>query len=629
MVHLVFQIGFKQCFGGATALQHAPIQPDHLVAHFQRAQPMRGDDANSLALACQHGLLDGGLAGLIQSARGLVEDEDLRSRIERAGDGDALQLTAREAVAALAHRMVDIRAFRSKKIDGRFPAGPAYFFLIRFLAPVAEGHVLGHCSGEQVGILRDIADVLPIRGQFRGAHGFAVDQEPPGGRLQEAAQDIDEGALARPGTPHQAHGAAVGDGAADVRERIPVRAGIAVGDMVKDDISADAEARRGRHGQHGVGGAQSLKIVQARQGRGLQAAQRHCGAHHAVQGRQHAPRREREQRHRGGDGGQSGILDKNEQEHGQPDEEKTAAFQCPGGDRGAEAQKRPGSHACAYLIADGLEEDRLLLVDDEFAHAAERGHAGCGLLLLRPGRPGRGAVDAPAQDLVGQQGHSQHEGHRAQRDAGSVNDEAQKKQADRDEVATGRQDLQQHLAEVETPRHGRHGAAALGRKVPVIGHVQEARHDIQAHMGGHPFGQHGGAPGHQRGERVLEHDQADGYQTGAEHEEARVREDGPQRRAQLQERARGAGVDEAFRHVQHCEESRQGHDARQFDDPQKSHAQEQADDAPLQHRRQHGVNAFQVAEKQLQPRHWFQPAPDAAPARLPRPPSHPAPPIWP
>lgn len=225
----------------------------------------------------------------------------------------------------------------------------------------------------------------------------------------------------------------------------------------------------------------------------------------------------------------------------------------------------------------------MLLVDDEFAHAAERGHAGRGLLLLRPGRLGRGAVDAAAQELVGQQRHGQHEGHRAQRDAGSINGEPQKEQADGDEVTVGREDLQQHLAEVETPLHGRHGAAALGGKMPVIGHVQKALHDIQAHMGRDLLGQHGGAPGHQRGERVLEHDQADGHQAGAEHEQALVREGGPQRREQLQQRTRRAGVDEALRHVQHREKSRQGHDARQFDDPQNRHAAEQADDAPLQH----------------------------------------------
>lgn len=243
---------------------------------------MRGDDADPLALACQHGLLHGGLAGLVQGACGLVEDEDLRLRIERAGDGDALQLAAGEAVATLADYPVCFAAIFTQKVDGRFPAGSAYLFRINFLAPVAEGHVLGHCSGEQVGILRDIADVLPVRGKFRGAHGFAVDEESPGSGLQEAAQDIDEGALARAGTPHQPHGAAKGNGAADVRERVPVRAGIAVADMVKDDVPADAEARRGRHGQHGVSGAQFLTKVQTRQGRGLQAAQRHSGAHHAV-----------------------------------------------------------------------------------------------------------------------------------------------------------------------------------------------------------------------------------------------------------------------------------------------------------------------------------------------------------
>lgn len=451
--------------------------------------------------------------------------------------------------------------------------------------------------------MRHIADLPPVRGQLGRAHGPAVDQEPAGGGLQQAAQDIDERALARAGAAHQAHGAAMGNGAADVRERVPVCAGIAIGNVIEHDVAADAKTRRGGNGPRGIGGVQFLKIVQARQGRGLQPAQRHRGADHAIQGGQHAPRREREQRHCGRDDGKAGVLGENQQKHGQPDEEKAAAFQRPGGDCAAEAEKCPWPHARAHLLGDGLEEYRLLLVDDEFAHAAERGHAGRVFLLLRPGRLGRGAVDAAAQELVGQQRHGQHEGHRAQRDAGGVKGESQKEQADGYQVAAGRHDLQQHLAEAESPLHGRHGAAALGGKVPVIGHVQKSLHDVQAHMGRDLLGQHGGAPGHQRGERVLEDDQADGHQTGAEHEQALVRKHGFQRRAQLQQHAAGAGVDEALRHVQHREESRQGHDARQFDDPQNRHAEEQADDAPLQQRRQHGVNAFQVAEKQLQPRH--------------------------
>ncbi len=165
--------------------------------------------------------------------------------------------------------------------------------------------------------------------------------------------------------------------------------------------------------------------------------------------------------------------------------------------------------------------------------------------------------------------------------------------------------------------------------MPVIRHVKESPHDVQPHMGGHPLGQHGGAPGHQRGKRVLEDNQADGRQTGAEHKQTLIRKDGFQRRTQLQQRARGAGADEAIRHVQHREESCQGHDACQFDNPQKRHAAKQTDDAPPQHRRKHGINAFQVAEKQLQLTHWRPSAPDAALAKsLPRPP-HQVRPIWP
>lgn len=287
-------ISCKYCLPIADTLRHSAFQPDHHVTHLQRTQSVCGDDTDPLAPACQHGLLHCGLAGLIQGARGLVEDEDVRFGIERAGNGDTLQLAAGEAVAALADPPVCFAATFAKKVNGGLTAGSAHLFVINLLAPVAEGHVLRHRSGKQVGILRHIADVLPVRGQLRGVHGIAVDKETTGGGLQQTAQNIDEGALARAGATHQPHGAAEGNRAANVRERVPVRTGIAVGNMVKNNVAADAEARRGRNGQHGVGGAQFFKIVQARQSRGLQAAQRHRGADHAIQGRQHAPRRERE-----------------------------------------------------------------------------------------------------------------------------------------------------------------------------------------------------------------------------------------------------------------------------------------------------------------------------------------------
>ena len=49
-----------------------------------------------------HVLLDDPLALVVERARRLVEDQDARIGNERAGNGDALALTARERAAALA-----------------------------------------------------------------------------------------------------------------------------------------------------------------------------------------------------------------------------------------------------------------------------------------------------------------------------------------------------------------------------------------------------------------------------------------------------------------------------------------------------------------------------------------------
>ena len=56
-----------------------------------------GDDEDGAALGdLAHVVLDDALALVVERAGGLVEDEDARIGDERAGDGDALALAARE-----------------------------------------------------------------------------------------------------------------------------------------------------------------------------------------------------------------------------------------------------------------------------------------------------------------------------------------------------------------------------------------------------------------------------------------------------------------------------------------------------------------------------------------------------
>ena len=529
---------------------------------------MRGDDTGAFALVACHGLLHNGFAGLIQGAGGFVEDQQGGIDVERPGYGDALYLSAGKAGAARIDGAVNVRAVRPQKVDGRFTAGPADALRVRWLPPIAEGHVLSHCAGKEVGGLGNVADLFAVGGQSGGGHGPAVHQQSSARGLQQPAQDVDEGAFARARAPHQPQGRAQRDAAVDVREGVALSAGIAVGDVLKDDFFADAEIGRGPRHCLGRGGAEPLKIVQAGQGRGLQAANAHCRAHHPVERGQNTPGCQGQQGDGGGDHGQRRVLDVDQQKNRQPNQEKTRAFQCPCGNTGADAEKGARLHAGVDISLDSVQKGGLLLVDDQLAHAADGGDGRGVFLLLGTGRARGGLVYAAAQQAVNAPGYGQHEGHGAERDARRIDGQAREKQGHSNKIAVGGEKLQKHLSQIKTPLHAGQGLAALRGKMPAVGHVQKALHNICAHMGCYRFPQHGRAPGHQRGKEVFAHDKGDGQQAGPHDQATVVREDwgetGKPGQKFLRVRRRG----ELRGHVQDGEESCQRHNACQFRQPQ-------------------------------------------------------------
>ena len=65
---------------------------------------------------------------------------------------------------------------------------------------------------------------MPIRGAVPGievAQVHAVEGQPPGGRVEEAWNQVDQGGLAPAGTSHQGHGLAGADDQVDAPEDIP------------------------------------------------------------------------------------------------------------------------------------------------------------------------------------------------------------------------------------------------------------------------------------------------------------------------------------------------------------------------------------------------------------------------
>jgi hypothetical protein len=99
------------------------------------------------------------LLGLgIDRRGGLVEDQDARVDQQRAGDGDALALAARQALAAFAdQRIVAVRQAQDEVV-GMGGAGGGDDLLARGVG-LAVGDVLGNGAEEQEGLLQHQADV--------------------------------------------------------------------------------------------------------------------------------------------------------------------------------------------------------------------------------------------------------------------------------------------------------------------------------------------------------------------------------------------------------------------------------------------------------------------------------------
>src|SRR5262249_34659694 len=92
--------GLDQRLMRAVLDQAAGIEGDDAVGGAHGGEPMRDDQHGAPLGDALHIVLDDALALIVERARRLVEDQDARIADERARDGDALPLAAREQGAA-------------------------------------------------------------------------------------------------------------------------------------------------------------------------------------------------------------------------------------------------------------------------------------------------------------------------------------------------------------------------------------------------------------------------------------------------------------------------------------------------------------------------------------------------
>ena len=143
---------------------HAPLGHHHqLVDAGERAGAMRDDDDDAAARAHAHnGLRQRLIAVGVEIGVGLVEHDQERIAVERAGQRDALPLSGRERRAAFADlRVVAVRQSQHHLVHAGGVRGGDH--RLRVGVRLEAGDILRHRAGEQLDVLRQIADMAAER----------------------------------------------------------------------------------------------------------------------------------------------------------------------------------------------------------------------------------------------------------------------------------------------------------------------------------------------------------------------------------------------------------------------------------------------------------------------------------
>ena len=164
----------------------ARLDGDDPVALADRRQAV-GDDDHGAAMGDHPQVLLDDLLALGVERRGrLVEDQDPRIADQRAGDGDALALAARQVGAALLDdRVVAVRELEDELVR----AGKLGRRDHRFHRPgrIGQRDILADRAVEQDILLKDDADLAPQPGGIDQREVDSVDQHPPLLRARRAA----------------------------------------------------------------------------------------------------------------------------------------------------------------------------------------------------------------------------------------------------------------------------------------------------------------------------------------------------------------------------------------------------------------------------------------------------------
>ena len=211
------------------------FEDDDPVRFEDRADPLGHDEGRAAFGPCRQRLLDPRFGLHVHGAGAVVEDQDHRPHQERPRDRDPLPLAAGEVRPPLLDAGVVplregrdecVRLGRPGRLDDLVVAG----------AGGTVPDVVPHRPGEEDRLLRDDGDPGEERLLGQAADIDPVDEDPSGGDVIEAGNEVHQRRLSGTRRPEEGHGLARLDGEVDpVQDVFGVRAAVVEGDVFKDD----------------------------------------------------------------------------------------------------------------------------------------------------------------------------------------------------------------------------------------------------------------------------------------------------------------------------------------------------------------------------------------------------------
>lgn len=218
-------------------LHHPAVVHDHdPVGTGRRGEAVGDDQGGAAAGEAVRGLVDLGLRGEVERGGRLVEEQHVGVDQLGAGQRDELALAGGQVAAALGD-LVQVAALqrRDHLVRADRPRRRLHLRVGGLGAAVGDGVPDG--PGEEVGLLRDDAEPVPVGGEVECAYVGAVGQDPAAGRVVEPGDQLDQGGLARAGLADERDGLSGGDGQGDAGEGLLL---VAVGevDVLEGDLAA-------------------------------------------------------------------------------------------------------------------------------------------------------------------------------------------------------------------------------------------------------------------------------------------------------------------------------------------------------------------------------------------------------